>query len=183
MICKKCGFENDDNATYCSNCGEFLWDFKENAAEDEETKTGIKSTTLLKVVGAILLLMLIVFIYLFFVSKQDNREEIYTFYITDQDGDLLMQGGIDRAELEEVTNSETNDIEYNVEVNLTKDATVIFENITDTNLNQILNIYLDDELLLSSTINSVISNGQLYIPVYDAQQGDELVFKLNNTKR
>ena len=132
MICKKCGFENDDNATYCSNCGEFWWDFKENEAEDEETKTGIKSTTLLKVVGAILLLMLIVFIYLFFVSKQDNREEIYTFYITDQDGDLLMLGGIDRAELEEVTNSETNDIEYNVEVNLTKDATVIFENIMIT---------------------------------------------------
>ena len=76
--------------------------------------------------------MLIVFIYLFFVSKQDNREEIYTFYITDQDGDLLMLGGIDRAELEEVTNSETNDIEYNVEVNLTKDATVIFENIMIT---------------------------------------------------
>lgn len=183
MICKKCGFENDDNVTYCSNCGEFLWDFKENEVEDEETKTGIKGTTLLKVVGAILFLMLIVFIYLFFVSKQDNREEIYTFYITDQDGDLLMRGGIDRAELEEATNSETNDIEYNVEVNLTEDATVIFENITDTNLNQILNIYLDDELLFSSTINAVISNGQFYIPVNDAQQGEELVFKLNNTIR
>lgn len=184
MICKKCGFENDDNATYCSNCGEFLLDFKENKVEDEETKTGIKSATLLKVVGAILFLMLLVFIHLFFVSKQDNREEIYTFYITNQDGDLLMQGGIDRAELEENTNRETNDdIKYNVAIYLTEDATVIFENVTVTNLKQILNIYLDDELLISSTINSVISNGQLYIPVNDAQQGDELVFKLNNTIR
>ena len=95
-----------------------------------------------------------------------------------------MQGGIDRAELEENTNRETNDdIKYNVAIYLTEDATVIFENVTVTNLKQILNIYLDDELLISSTINSVISNGQLYIPVNDAQQGDELVFKLNNTIR
>lgn len=41
MICKKCGSENDDNATYCSNCGEFLWKFKGNEAEDEEINNDI----------------------------------------------------------------------------------------------------------------------------------------------
>lgn len=84
--------------------------------------------------------------------------------------------------MEELPNGKTNKIRY-VRVNLTRDATVIFENITSTNMNRIINIYLDDELLFSSTINNVICSGEFHIPVHNEEQGEELAFKLQNSKR
>lgn len=184
MYCSKCGCENDDNDLYCSNCGEKLRNVEEYDCENEDkVNKGIKGSTLLKIIAIIF--VVIISILLFFLSNKnsDNREEIYSFYITNENEDVLMEGKIKEAKLEKNVSEKPNEEEYFIKVGLTEDGAVIFENITHTNMNEIINIYLDDNLLLSSVVNEVVSSGQFYIPVHDEKQGEELIYKLNNTKQ
>lgn len=97
MDCSKCGHENEDYAVYCSNCGELLGELEEDEFEDEETQNkGINGSRLLKVIVVFLILITIRFVYLCIEENVDNRKEIYTFYITNEDEDILMQGGLER---------------------------------------------------------------------------------------
>lgn len=147
----------------------------------EKENNGIKSSTLIKIIVVLGILMALILGWKILSDKQEaKREEIYAFYITDEDQNLLMQGGIDTAEL--VTDEKDGQTVYRVKVNFTDDAAVIFENITELNLNRSIQLYLDDEMILSSPINEVITNGQIYIPANDESHGKELAFKLKNTE-
>lgn len=187
MYCSKCGYENKETDMYCRNCGELLNQSDVDAIEGEAD--GINGFKVARLLLSIFLLLICAFVFLCLkevVEKKNqiNREGIYSFYITDQSGNLLMEGGIETAELEEVTslNSEE-ETEYNVKIYLTKEAAVIFANITDLRLGETISIYLDDELLITSQVNSTITDGELYIPVGgDEDAGKRLEFKLQNTE-
>lgn len=147
----------------------------------EKENGGIKGSTIIKIIIILAILMAFILGWKILSDKQEaKREEIYAFYITDENQNLLMEGGIDTAEL--VTEEKDGETVYRVKVNFTDDAAVIFENITELNLNRSIQLYLDNEMILSSPINEVIANGQIYIPANDEEHGKELAFKLKNTE-
>lgn len=142
---------------------------------------GMKGSTILRIVIAVFFLMALILGWKILSSKQEaQREEIYVFYITNEDQNLLMQGGIDTAELVEEESDEGTI--YRVKVSFTDDAAVMFENITELNLNRSIQFYLDDELILSTPVNEVIGGGQIFIPANNEDHGQELAFKLKNTE-
>lgn len=141
----------------------------------------IKSSTLIRIVIVIFLLMMLILVWKLLSLKQEyQKEEIYIFYITDENQNLLMQGGIDTAELVE-TESDEGTV-YSVMVNFTDDAAVTIENITESNLNKSIQLHLDNELILLAPITEVIGSGQIFIPANSEDHGQELAFKLRNTE-
>ena len=58
----------------------------------EKENNGIKSSTLIKIIVILGILMALILGWKIFSDKQEaKREEIYAFYITDEDQKLLMQ--------------------------------------------------------------------------------------------
>lgn len=128
MFCPECGCENEDNAKFCCQCGTALVD-EEDAEQQEENDEG-RSIVRFSVV--IFIVIVAVFVYLCFQScNRTERQELYTFYITDSAGEELMSGGIENAEVAKTKDTEMGTEIYRVNIELTDDAAEVLGYITE----------------------------------------------------
>ena len=178
MFCQECGCENEDNAKFCCQCGALLDDTEDGEQEEENNEAwGIARFAV-----AAFVVIVIVFIYLCFQSgKQDDRQELYTFYIMDSAGGELMSGGIKRAEVVGTEDGETGETAYGVEIEFTDDAAAVFGYITEQEMGEQISCYLDERMLITATVNGVIENGKIYVPASSKEDAEELAVKLENT--
>lgn len=96
----------------------------------------------------------------------------------DPDGNVLLTGSKDVKKATAAINPETN--EPMVQLELTPEGRTKFAEATETFLNKTISIYMDEELLSSPTVESVITNGNATISgSFKQEEVIELADKIN----
>lgn len=186
MFCYKCGAENDDNSLFCSKCGTKIarTDYNNTAGincESEKDKilqvnrknSDIRSFVLTAVV-------LVSAICLCFYYLRDTRNERYIFTIENEQGNILMDGGIDTAKTGQmaVKNGGT---DYTIEVYLNKNGRTEYQYVTESNIGNTLYYCLDGEVIASYVVTDLITNGRITFYESNLESADQLAESLQNT--
>lgn len=173
MFCYKCGTENDDNDQYCKKCGALIKQGTENKQIEPKSKKSAKSI-------AIIFLVLIIVTCGCLYLINGGRKQIYNFSIEDEQGDLLMEGGIKAAKTSQaaVRNGGT---AYGVQIILDSDAAVEYRYITEANSGNTIYYYLDGELIGSQVIDETVTNGMISIPQDSLEDAERMADMLKNT--
>ena len=117
-------------------------------------------------------------------EEQKNEDEcVITF--RDDDGNVLMTGGIKPYEshYEVVTNSTTGGKEYVITFYFTDEASKQFAKITEEHIGEVIGIYMNEEMIYSPRVMSVITGGSCQITgVKTIEECRELIDKLDKCK-
>lgn len=115
------------------------------------------------------------------IDIHENEEE-YVFTLRDEDGNILMTGGIESARIVPGSDS-TGAMLYMVEIQFTDDASDTFYQVTSEHIGENLGIYLNDEMILNPLVQSAISGGSVMINNMDSQEdAEQLATMLRSTK-
>lgn len=121
MYCRNCGFRNEDNASFCINCGEKLETTKENKTMDqllykqETSKIKHEKKTIIPMMITLVLLIMILVFPIFILSDQAEKEVIDQFFegVITCNGkmivSLLPEELIDEMEEEGISRSDVED--------------------------------------------------------------------------
>lgn len=174
MFCYKCGAENDDNNQYCQKCGALI-----NKKELVNEETVVKSDKSAKSIVIVFLVLLIVTCLCLYLIN-GGRKELYSFSIGDEQGNILMDGGIKTAKTSQaaVRNGGT---AYAVQIILNNDAATEYRYITEGNIDNTIYFYLDGELIGSQLINETVTNGMISIDQENLEDAEQLADRLKNT--
>ncbi len=93
---------------------------------------------------------------------------------------LLTGADVDSAAAEAYRNTTTNQLTYQVSLNLTDSGKEKFAEATEKYLNETISIWMDDVMISAPTVQNVISDGQASITGnFDAEEATDLAEKIN----
>lgn len=114
--------------------------------------------------------------------KESVGNNDYVFTLRDSDNNVLMTGGIKKAEAVVVEDSNGNK-DYCVSIVFTKSASEEFAEITEQHIGEQIAIYLNDDMLSNPMVNAAITDGRCQISgVYSYKEAEELATLLNACK-
>lgn len=120
---------------------------------------------------------------LFNQQKEKVEQTPSEFTLRDENGNILMEGGIATVNTKTVTGPGGND-EYVVVINFTDAAAEEFATITEEYIGKCISIYLNDDLLYEPMVQVPITDGTCFITgSYSEQEALALAEKLNQTIR
>lgn len=114
-------------------------------------------------------------------STQENVAK-NVFTLRDEDGNVLMTGGIDSASAKTVKDT-TGATSYVVEIQLTDSAADKFYQITSEHIGESIGIYLNDEMISNPTVMVAISDGICQINMESYESAEQLAILLKSTNQ
>lgn len=175
MFCYKCGAENDDNSQYCWKCGSLIKREQEAQTQNTVEKDGGSAKSLVIV---FLILLLVTCSFLFIINN--NRKELYVFTVKDEQGNILMDGGIGTAKTSQAAVRNGGSV-YTVQILLGGEATIEYQSITGLNIGNTFYFYLDDELIGACVIDEPVTNGMISLEQTNLEEAEQLADKLKDT--
>lgn len=175
MFCYKCGAENDDNSQYCWKCGTLIKKEQEVKIQDtvEKNNKSIKSFVIV-----FFILLLVTCSVLFLINN--NRKQLYVFTVKDEQGNILMDGGIETAKISQAAVRNGGSV-YTVQILLEGDAAIEYQSITGMNIGNTFYYYVDDECIGAGVIDETVTNGMISIEQANLEEAEQLADKLKNT--
>lgn len=115
-------------------------------------------------------------------QKTESNESIKEndFFLKDTEGNVLMSGGIRRAEAKNVERSDS-EIAV-VEITFTDDAAKEFAKITEEHVGEQVRIYLNENEIAAPYVQVAITGGMCQILMSSFEEAEKMAEQLNNTK-
>lgn len=125
-----------------------------------------------------LILLLVTCSFLFLINN--NRKQLYVFTVKDEQGNVLMDGGIETAKISQAAVRNGGSV-YTVQILLGDDATIEYQSITGLNIGNTFYYYVDDECIGACAIDETVTNGMISIEQDNSEEAEQMADKLKNT--
>lgn len=199
MFCRYCGREISEDAAFCYYCGNATNSFTvDNNPKIAGCHKGGKSIAVAGIILCILTLSLTIVnasigAYKGYLGRlpfqhsisNTSKEKVENtpniFSLRDEDGNVLMEGGIEAANMSAGTDIPGLE-SYVVEIRFTDSAAEKFAEITSEHIGEFIGIYLNDDILARPMVQCAITDGICQIanmPTY--QSALDLADKLRMT--
>lgn len=111
-------------------------------------------------------------------SSESTREN--EFYLKDTDGNVIMSGGIGKAEAKKVVQSDGE--EPVVEITFTDEGANKFAKITEEHIGDQVEIYINENKIAAPYVHTAITGGVCQIPMSSNEEAEKTAEQLNNTR-
>lgn len=111
-------------------------------------------------------------------SSESTREN--EFYLKDTDGNVIMSGGIGKAEAKKVVQSDGE--EPVVEITFTDEGANKFAKITEEHIGDQVEIYINENKIAAPYVHTAITGGVCQIPMSSNEEAERTAEQLNNTR-
>lgn len=190
MYCPKCGKLINEGDIFCSGCGSQIQN-RGNAGIKKNRKWRALVGIILSMVCLALIISGAIVGYrgmVWFRERSSNAVENTSaekkdnvFTLRDEDGNILMTGGVKNAVAKTVEGGYGFTM-FVVEIQLTDSASKEFERITEEHIDENIGIYLNDDMIANPRIVSAIAEGSCNVTTTTYEEAVTLAELLNSTK-